>query len=116
MLSGMQRAGLFLSGSPLPEGKVLISESPIAAYYSGYPASRILGSSALPGDRANASAFLLETTAFVVMVTVPYYRLRTLFPDQANGVNGYHLVLLYDATGAEYDYGAPRVLVFAVVP
>ncbi|HYS73928.1 MAG TPA: hypothetical protein VEO96_08120 [Thermoplasmata archaeon] len=116
MLSGMQRAGLFLSGSPLPEGKVLISESSIAAYYSGYPASRILGSSALPGDQANASAFLLENAAFVVMVTVPYYKLRTLFPDQANGVNGYHLVLLYDATGAEFDYGAPRVLVFAVVP
>jgi len=116
MLSGMQRAGSYLSALPLPNGKILISESPIASYFSGYPASRILGSSNLPTDQANASAYILETAAFVVMVTVPYYRLRILFPDQANGANGFHLVLLYDATGVEYEYGAPRVLVFAVVP
>jgi len=116
LLGGMERAGKYLSALPLPEGKLLVSESPIAAYYSGYPASRILGSFNLPLDSVNASAFLAETAAYVVMVTVPYYRLRLLFPDQANGSDGNHLVLLYDATGAEFEYGAPRVLVFSVVP
>ena len=115
-LSGTQRAGEFLATLPLPEGKLLISESPIAWYYSGYAASRILGSSNLPMDAANASAFLVDHAAYVVMVTVPYNRIRVLFPNQANGVNGNHFVLLYDATGLEYDYGAPRVLVFKIVP
>lgn len=115
-LSGTQRAGEFMSALPLPDGKVLISESPIAAYYSGYPSSRILAPSGLPPDANDAIAFIIEHAAYVVMVSVPYHRIRQLFPDQANGINGNNLVLLYDATGEEYDYGAPRVLVFKVVP
>jgi len=116
LLQGMQRAGTFLTSRSLPEGKLLLSESPIAAYYSGYPASRIIGSYSLSGNASVVEQFLLENVAYVVMVTVPYYRLRTLFPDQANGTNGNHLLLLYDATGPEYALGAPRVLVFEVTP
>jgi len=116
LLQGMERAGIFLSSQPLPAGKIVVSESPIAAYYSGYPASRIIGSSLLPDNVTSASLFLVQNVAYVVMVTVPYYRLRTLFPAEANGTNGNHLVLLYDATGPEYILGAPRVLVFEVAP
>jgi hypothetical protein len=112
----MQRAGAFLESRPLPAGKLLVSESPIAAYYSGYPASRIIGSNSLSGNASVVDQYLLENVAYVVLVTVPYYRLRTLFPEQANGTNGNHLVLLYDATGPEYALGAPRVLVFEVAP
>jgi len=64
----------------------------------------------------NATAFLVPNVAYLVMVTVPYYRLRTLFPQQANGTNGNHLQLVFDATGPEYSLGAPRVLVFEVTP
>jgi hypothetical protein len=116
LLQGMQRAGAFLESRPLPAGKLLVSESPIAAYYSGYPASRIIGSNSLSGNASVVDQYLLENVAYVVLVTVPYYRLRTLFPEQANGTNGNHLVLLYDATGPEYALGAPRVLVFEVAP
>lgn len=116
LLQGMERAGLYLSNRPLPLGKLLVAESPIAAYYSGYAASRIMGSTFLPDDPTNATAFLVQSVAYVVMVTVPYYRLRVLFPDQATGANGNHLLLLYDATGPEYNLGAPRVLVFEVTP
>jgi len=116
LLQGMERAGIFLSSQPLPSGKIVVSESPIAAYYSGYPASRIIGSYELPDSASSASQFLVQNAAFVVMVTVPYYRLRALFPAEANGTNGNHLLLLYDATGAEYALGAPRVLVFEVTP
>lgn len=116
LLQGAYRAGVFLSGMSLPDGKLVVSESPIAAYYSGYHASRIVGSTFLPANASQTEAWLVNQTAYVVMVTVPYYRLRTLFPAQANGTNGNHLVLLYDATGLEYDLGAPRVLVFKVVP
>jgi hypothetical protein len=115
-LSGTQRAGEFLSTLPLPDGKLLVSESPIATYYSGYPSSRVLAASGLPPDGIDATTFIVANAAYLVMVTVPYNRIRQLFPDQANGVNGHHLVLLYDATGVEYDYGAPRVLVFQIVP
>lgn len=116
LLHGTQRAGIYLSGHPLPAGKLLLSESPITAYYSGYPASRIIGSTLLPDDAVNATAFLVPNVAYLVMVTVPYYRLRTLFPQQANGTNGNHLQLVFDATGPEYSLGAPRVLVFEVTP
>ncbi|TLZ44408.1 MAG: hypothetical protein E6K19_04625 [Methanobacteriota archaeon] len=115
-LSGTQRAGEFLSTLDLPDGKVLISESPIATYYSGYPSSRVLAPSGLPQDAVDATAFIIANAAYVVMVTVPYNRIRQLFPDQANGVNGHHFILLYDATGVEYNFGAPRVLVFRIVP
>ena len=111
----MERAGLYLQGLPLPPGKVLVTESPVAAYLSGYPALSIIGSVMLPSDPEEAEAFLVEHAAYVVMVTVPYYPLRNLFPEQANGVNSAHLVLLLDASGPEYDLGAPRVLVFQVV-
>ncbi len=111
----MERAGLFLQNLPLPPGKVLVTESSVAAYLSGYPASSIIGSAMLPSDREEAEAFLVEHAAYIVMVTVPYYPLRTLFPEQANGANSAHLVLLFDASGPEYDLGAHRVLVFQVV-
>ena len=116
LLQGMERAGTFLSTRPLPNGRLLVSESPIAAYYSGYPASRIIGSYLLPDNATGASEFLIQNAAYVVMVTVPYYKLRSLFPAQANGTSGNHLELLYDATGPEYALGAPRVLVFKVSP
>jgi len=66
--------------------------------------------------RAEVREFLVDRAAYVVMVTVPYYRLRTLFPSLADGADGHHLRLLFDATGPEYELGAPRVLVFEVVP
>ena len=116
LLQGMQRAGVFLSSRSLPAGKLLVSESPIAAYYAGFPASRIIGSYLIPDNATQAVQFLIQNAAYVVMVTVPYYRLRSLFPEQANGTDGNHLALLYDATGPEYALGAPRVLVFEVLP
>jgi hypothetical protein len=116
LLQGAYRAGIFLRGLPLADAKLVVSESPIAAYYSGYPASRLVGSTTLPTNASQAVAWLVDRAAYVVMVTVPYYRLRVLFPAQANGTSSNHLMLLYDATGAEYDLGAPRVLVFKIVP
>jgi hypothetical protein len=115
MLRGAERAGLYLRDRPLPAGFALYSESPIAAYLTGYPASRMVGPASLPGTAAEAEAFLVEEVAYVVMTTVPYHRMRTLFPELADGKNLPHLRLLYDATGPEYELGAPRVLVYEVV-
>jgi hypothetical protein len=93
----LQRAGQFLAGVPLPEGRLLVTESSIAAYYSGYPADRMLGSRWLPDDRASALAFLQSQAAFIVYIGVPYYKLRVLFPELQNGTNTPNFELLFDA-------------------
>jgi 4-amino-4-deoxy-L-arabinose transferase-like glycosyltransferase len=95
----LQRAGQFLAGVPLPEGKLLITESPIAAYYSGYPADRMLGSRWLPDDRASALGFLQTRAAFIVYVGVPYYKLRALFPELQNGTSTPNFELVFDGGG-----------------
>lgn len=107
------RAGEFLSHLTLPPGKILISESPVAAYYSGFPPDRILGSHYLPDNRTAALAFLDQNVAYVVYVGVPYYPLRTLFPELQNGTSTPDFALLYDAGGLQESYHV--VYVYEVV-
>lgn len=109
----LQRAGDFVSDLRLPEGKILLSESPIAAYYSGYPPDRILGSRWLPEDRAEALSFLKDRVAYIVYMGVPYYKLRALFPELQNGTSTPDFRLLYDAGGQEI--GAHAVYVYGVL-
>ena len=108
------RAGRFLSTLPLPEGKILVSESSIAAYHSGYPPDRILGARWLPQDRGAALAFLEGRAAYVVYIGVPYYALRTLFPELEAGTGTADFELVYDARGAAS--GTHAVFVYRVVP
>ncbi len=110
----MERAGQYLAGVQLPEGKILISESPIAAYYCGYPPDRVLGSRWLPDERATALQFLRTHAAFVVYMGVPYYKLRTLFPELQNGTSTMDFELLYDAGGLQI--GTHAVFVYKVLP
>ncbi len=112
----MERAGLFLENETLPADRVLVSESPIAAYLSGFPAGRMIGSSQLPDNATAAQAWLQANAAYLVVVTVPWYKLRTLFPYLADGVSSPAFRLLYDASGPEYAQGAHRVLVYEVLP
>lgn len=109
----LKRAGEFVSGQPLPPGKILISESPIAAYYSGLPPNRILGSRWLPDGRSDALSFIKEQAIYVIYMGVPYYTLRTLFPELQNGTSTQDFELLYDAGGRET--GTHAVFVFRVV-
>jgi hypothetical protein len=110
----LERAGLYVSTLPLPAGKLLISESPIAAYFSGYPADRMLGSKWLPENRSAALAFLQSATAYLVYVGVPYYKLRLLFPELQNGTSTRDFQLLYDAGGTQA--GTHSVFVYGVRP
>jgi len=110
----LERAGLYVSTLPLPAGKLLISESPIAAYFSGYPTDRMLGSKWLPDNRSAALAFLQLATAYIVYVGVPYYKLRLLFPELQNGTSTTNFELLYDAGGARA--GTHAVFVYSVRP
>ena len=108
----LQRAGQFLVGLPMPEGRLLITESPIAAYYSGYPADRMLGSRWLPDDRASALAFLQGRAAYIVYVGVPYYKLRVLFPELQNGTDTPNFEFLFDGGGLAI--GTHAVFVYRV--
>lgn len=108
------KAGEFVSGLPLPAGKILLTESPISAYYSGYPPDRILGTRYLPDNRSAALEFVTQDVAYVVYVGVPYYPLHTLFPELENGTSTLHFTLLYDAGGQSVGWHA--VYVYQVVP
>jgi len=110
----LKRAGEFVSTLPIVEGKILISESPIAAYYSGYPPDHILGSRWLPDNRTAALSFLKENAAYVVYMGVPYYKMRVLFPELQNGTSTQDFGLLYDAGGREI--GTHAIFVYEVLP
>ena len=64
----------------------LLTDSPVAAYYSGKPPSRIAGSQVLPGGRSDAIAWL-EAHGFgsMVLEDISYYRATAVFPDLARG-------------------------------
>jgi 4-amino-4-deoxy-L-arabinose transferase-like glycosyltransferase len=108
------RAGEYVSTLALPGGKILVSESPIAAYFSGYPPDRILGSRWLPENRSAALAFLKSTTAYLIYMGVPYYKLRVLFPEMQNGATTVDFELLYDAGGTQA--GTHAVFVYRMRP
>ncbi len=108
------KAGEVVATLPLPPGKILLSESPIAAYYSGYPADRILGSRWLPDNRSAALTFLKEDVAFIVYMGVPYYALRELFPELQNGSSTSDFELLYDA--GDIQIGTHAIYVYEVLP
>jgi 4-amino-4-deoxy-L-arabinose transferase-like glycosyltransferase len=110
----LARAGKYVRTLALSEGKILLSESPIAAYFSGYPPDRILGSRWLPDNRSVALAFLKSTTAYVVYMGVPYYKLRMLFPELQNGASTADFQLLYDAGGQQA--GTHAVFVYGIRP
>jgi hypothetical protein len=109
----LQRAGEFVRTLPPPVDKILVSESPIAAYYSGYAPNQILGSRWLPDGRADTLAFLKAEAAYIVYVGVPYYKLRLLFPELQSGATTADFELLFDAGGPVS--GTHAVYVFRVV-
>ena len=109
----LEEAGLFVQSLPHDPSRILLSESPIAAYFSGYQPSEILGSRWLPNNRSAALSFLKASAQYVVYMGVPYYRLRILFPELQNGTNTPDFRLLYDAGGLQI--GTHAVYVYQVV-
>src|SRR2546428_14098696 len=71
-MEAMERAGVFLRDRPLPDGKLLLSESPIAAYVSGYAPGRMIGSSFLSDNDTEATPDLQDHVANIVLVTLPW--------------------------------------------
>jgi hypothetical protein len=109
----LERAGLFVQSLPHDPNRILLSESPIAAYFSGYAPDRILGSRWLPDNRSAALSFLKANAQYLVYMGVPYYRLRTLFPELQNGTSTPQFEFLQDAGGLQL--GTRAVFVYRVV-
>ena len=112
--AGLVAAGRASSGSP---GMVL-TDSPVAAYYSGKEPSQITGSRVLPLDRTEALDWMRSHQVNALVVEdISYYRATLVFPDLAHGSAAPPFALLgtqsrYQVSGGKtvyvYSLGAPR--------
>ncbi len=65
---------------------MLITDSPVVAYYSGRQPAEIAGSQALPPDRQLALSWMSANGVnALVLEGISYYRATSLFPDLATG-------------------------------
>lgn len=80
--AGLVAAGRASAGSP----GILVTDSPVVAYYSGKAPSKIVGSAALPADHDRAVGWMQDhDVSAVVVEDISYYRATELFPDLASG-------------------------------
>jgi cellulose synthase/poly-beta-1,6-N-acetylglucosamine synthase-like glycosyltransferase len=80
--AGLVAAGRASAGSP----GMLITDSPVAAFYSGKPPSQVAGSRVLPPDRQEAIAWMrAHNVTGLVLEDISYYRARAIFPDLVSG-------------------------------
>lgn len=79
---GLAAAGGAVSSSP----GTLLTDSPVAAYYSGKPPASITGSRALPADPADALGWLrAHGVTALVLEDISYYRATAVLPDLSRG-------------------------------
>jgi hypothetical protein len=79
--------GLIAAGEAASElPGVLVTDSPVVAYYSHKPISAITGSQVLPLERGRAIVWMHTTgVTELVIENISYYRATTVFPDLASG-------------------------------
>jgi cellulose synthase/poly-beta-1,6-N-acetylglucosamine synthase-like glycosyltransferase len=105
--AGLVAAGRAASGSP----GVLMTDSPVVAFYSGRPPDQIAGSQALPPDRSSALAWMQSRgVTALVLENISYYRAAVVFPDLASGSPAAPFSPLgvesrYQASGGKVVYG-----------
>ena len=82
-----QNAGLVAAGKAAAgRSGVLVTDSPVAAFYSRKPPVELAGSRNLPGDREQAIAWLrTKGVTELVLEDISYYRATVAFPDLAAG-------------------------------
>jgi GT2 family glycosyltransferase len=80
--AGLVAAGRAAAGSP----GILITDSPVVAFYSSKPLTRITGSYVLPADRNQAIRWMRANgVTTLVLEDISYYRATAVFPDLAGG-------------------------------
>jgi hypothetical protein len=105
---GLVAAGRAASSLP----GALLTDSPVAAYWSHKPPTAIYGSRQLPPDPAQASAWLrARQVGGVVSEDIDYYRLGTIFPGLPQGSAQAGFELLGDQAGYTVA-GGKRVFVY----
>lgn len=109
---GLEAAGVAASSTP---GR-LLTDSPVAAYFSHKPPDEIAGSMVLPPDRTQALAWLRgHGYTSVVLEGISYYRATAIFPDLVAGAPRTGFLPL----GAERSYsvaGGKAVFAYSVLP
>jgi hypothetical protein len=82
--AGLVAAGRAASGIP----GVLLTDSPVAAFFSGKPPSQLTGSQNLPADPAGAASWMrTHVVTALVLEDIGYYRATTIFPEPAAGTS-----------------------------
>ena len=80
--AGLIAAGRAAAGSP----GLLITDSPVVAFYSGKSPADISGSQVLPNNRDQAVVWIREHGASEIVVEdISYYRATSVFPELASG-------------------------------
>jgi hypothetical protein len=80
--TGLVAAGKAASGSP----GLLLTDSPVAAFYSGKKPSEIIGSNVLPDDRERAVDWMrVHKVSTLVLENISYYHATLVLPDLATG-------------------------------
>ncbi|MEO8743926.1 MAG: cellulose synthase family protein [Candidatus Dormiibacterota bacterium] len=80
--AGLAAAGRAASGST----GMLITDSPVVAFYSGKKPSEIVGSQQLPLDRSHAIDWIAgHQVSALVLEDISYYRATTVLPELASG-------------------------------
>ena len=80
--SGLVTAGKAASAAP----GMLVTDSPVVAFYSGKPPDQVTGSQSLPLSRARAIDWLrTHGVTELVLEDISYYRATSVFPDLATG-------------------------------
>ncbi len=98
-------AGLVAAGRAAAGNQgMLITDSPVVAYYSGRLPARIAGSQVLPADRQSAIAWMrAQNVDDFVIEGISYYRATALFPDLASG----HAAAPFADLGEQAQYQVP---------
>jgi hypothetical protein len=109
---GLVAAGQAAAGQP----GGLLTDSPVAAFYSGKQPDRIFGSRALPDGQLAATDWLQQRmVGAVVTEDIPYYRLTSVFPDLARG----NAVAPFNPLGNQATYtvlGGKRAFAYYLLP
>jgi cellulose synthase/poly-beta-1,6-N-acetylglucosamine synthase-like glycosyltransferase len=109
---GLMEAGKAAAGQP----GGLLTDSPVAAYYSGKQPDRIFGSHDLPADSVIATGWLHDRmVGAVVTEDISYYRLTSVFPELVRGAPA----APFSTLGQEAAYTVPggkRAFAYSLPP
>ena len=107
---GLIAAGRSVAG----RSGILMTDSPVVAFYSHKPPAQISGSQALPLDRAAALDWLQgHGVSVLVIENISYYRAAAVFPDLASGRPSPPLVSLGDQSSFQV-IGGKTVYAYSV--